>query len=105
MKNLTRNIFKIFAVLFIVYGCELNDYFLERQPLDKISDASFWNTENDLMVYNNTFYDLTKNDNTYPFLMGHDDGFDSNSGVKRGGDFGHTVWRLNHTDVAMSGAP
>jgi hypothetical protein len=77
MKNLTRNIFRIFAVLFIVYGCELNDEFLERQPLDKISDASFWNTENDLMVYNHTFYDLTKNDNTYPFLMGHDDGFDS----------------------------
>jgi len=77
MKNLTKNIFRIFAVLFVVYGCELNDEFLERQPLDKISDASFWNTENDLMVYNHTFYDLTKNDNTYPFLMGHDDGFDS----------------------------
>jgi hypothetical protein len=77
MKNLTKNIFKIFAVLFVVYGCELNDEFLERQPLDKISDASFWNTENDLMVYNHSFYDMTKDDNTYPFLMGHDDGFDS----------------------------
>jgi hypothetical protein len=77
MKNLTKNIFRIFAVLLVVYGCELNDEFLERQPLDKISDASFWNTENDLMVFNHTFYDMTKNDNTYPFLMGHDDGFDS----------------------------
>ena len=73
MKNLTKNIFKLF-VLFVVYGCELNDDFLERQPLDKISDASFWNTENDLMVFNHTFYDLSKNDNTIP-LMGHDDGF------------------------------
>ena len=44
MKNLTKNIFKLFAILFVVYGCELNDDFLERQPLDKISDASFWNT-------------------------------------------------------------
>lgn len=77
MKTLTKNIFKIFALLFVVYGCELNDEFLERQPLDRISDSSFWNTENDLMVYNHTFYNMTKDDNTYPFLMGHDDGFDS----------------------------
>ena len=61
--------------MFVIYGC--NDSFLERQPLDQISDASFWNTENDLMVYNHSFYDMTKDDNTYPFLMGHDDGFDS----------------------------
>ena len=75
MKNRTKNIIKSFAVLFMIYGC--NDSFLERQPLDQISDASFWNTENDLMVYNHSFYDMTKDDNTYPFLMGHDDGFDS----------------------------
>ena len=55
MKNRTKNIIKSFAVLFVIYGC--NDSFLERQPLDQISDASFWNTENDLMVYNHSFYD------------------------------------------------
>ena len=60
MKNRTKNIIKSFAVLFMIYGC--NDSFLERLPLDKISDASFWNTENDLMVYNHSFYDMTKND-------------------------------------------
>ena len=75
MKNLTKNIIRSFAVLFLLIGC--NDEFLERSPLDEISNSSFWNTENDLMVYNHRFYDLTKNDKDYPILMGHDDGFDS----------------------------
>ena len=75
MKNLTKNIIRSFAVLFLIIGC--NDEFLERTPLDEISNSSFWNTENDLMVYNHRFYDLTKNDKDYPILMGHDDGFDS----------------------------
>ena len=77
MKNLTRNILKIIIALFIVFGCELNDDFLERQPLDEISNASFWNTENDLMVFNQGFYNLVQTDKTYPFLFGHDRRFDS----------------------------
>ena len=77
MKNLTRNILKIIIALFIVFGCELNDDFLERQPLDEISNASFWNTENDLMVFNQGFYNLVQTDKTYPILFGHDRRFDS----------------------------
>ena len=75
MKNLTKNIIKSFAVLFLIIGC--NDEFLERNPLDEISNASFWNTENDLMVYNHRFYDLVQYDKTYPILFGHDRRFDS----------------------------
>ena len=56
-----------------------NDDFLERQPLDEINNDIFWNTENDLMVYNNSLYDLARNDQNVPILMAHDDGFDSNN--------------------------
>ncbi|MEK6476187.1 RagB/SusD family nutrient uptake outer membrane protein [Catalinimonas sp. 4WD22] len=63
------------ALVVIMFGC--NDEFLERQPLDEISNDAFWNTENDLRVYNNSFYDLARNDDNVPILMGHDDGFDS----------------------------
>ena len=54
-----------------------NDDFLEKLPLDEISSETFWNTENDLKVYNNRIYDQARNDNEVPILMAHDDGFDS----------------------------
>ena len=44
------------------------DDFLDRQPLDEISNESFWNTENDLAVYNNSLYHLIRNDNDIPIL-------------------------------------
>lgn len=66
----------VFATL-LFFSC--NDKFLERYPLDEISNATFWNTENNLMVYNNSLYDRARNDNDVPILMAHDDGFDSNN--------------------------
>lgn len=64
----------VFATLFSV-SC--NDDFLDRQPLDEISNEIFWNTENDLKVYNNGLYHLARNEDNVPILMGHDEGFDS----------------------------
>jgi hypothetical protein len=75
MKNLLIKGCLILIATLVSYGC--NDDFLDRQPLDAISNASFWNTENDLMVYNNRFYDLARNDDNVPILMGFDDAFDS----------------------------
>ncbi len=62
-------------VTFLVSGC--NDDFLERYPLDQITNETFWNTENDLAVYNNSLYNLLRNDTAIPIMMGHKDGFDS----------------------------
>lgn len=59
-------------------GC--NDEFLERYPLDEISNETFWNTENDLLVYNNSLYDIARNDDQVPIMMGHFDGFNSHWG-------------------------
>lgn len=68
-----RNIIKISLIVLItlICGCELNNDFLERYPLDQISNETFWNTENDLMVYNNGLYDLAMNEDNVPILMGH----------------------------------
>ncbi len=75
---MNRYILKISCALAVLmFGC--NDEFLDRQPLDQISNDVFWNTENDLAVYNNSLYDLARNDANVPILMGHDDGFDSQS--------------------------
>ena len=41
-------------VLFILPGC--NDEFMERYPLDEITDKTYWNSESDLILYCNTFY-------------------------------------------------
>lgn len=54
-----------------------NDEFMERQPLDEVSSEIFWNTENDLLTYNNSIYDLARNDDNVPILMGHFQNFDS----------------------------
>ncbi len=44
------------------YAC--NDDFMERHPLDKINDANFWRTPEDLMTYANQFYpDLSRVNN------------------------------------------
>jgi hypothetical protein len=45
--------------------------------LDAITNDTFWNTENDLAVYNNSLYNLARNDNDVPILMAHHDGFNS----------------------------
>ncbi len=75
MKNYITKFIFLFTAAFLMLGC--NDDFLERTPLDEISSETFWNTENDLVVYNNSLYNLARNDNDVPILMAHDDGFDS----------------------------
>jgi hypothetical protein len=75
-----KPIIKISLVLFVtLIAISCNDEFLERMPLDEISNETFWNTENDLKVYNNGLYHLARNENDVPILVGHDEGFDSQS--------------------------
>ena len=73
-KNILKISFVIFATLVMV-SC--NDDFLERIPLDAISNETFWNTENDLKVYNNGLYNMAKDDINVTIMMGHHNGFDS----------------------------
>ena len=76
MKNyILKFSLTLIATVFMFSSC--NDDFLNRNPLDEISAETFWNTENDLRVYNNRIYDQAKSDNDVPILMGHDAGFSS----------------------------
>ena len=75
MKKILLKLGLSCLTLLAVSGC--NDDFLERYPLDQITNETFWNTENDLAVYNNNLYNLLRNDTAVPILMGHKDGFDS----------------------------
>ena len=67
MKTNRINNIMWFAAILLLFGC--NDDFLERVPLDSVSDATFWATESDLQVYNNNFYDLARNDDNVPIMM------------------------------------
>lgn len=78
MKNHIIKFCWVLSVILLFNGC--NDEFLERYPLDRITNETFWNTENDLRVYNNGLYDLARNDDNVPILHGHYQGFDSNWG-------------------------
>ena len=62
---------------FLIFSC--NDQFLERYPLDKISNETFWKSENDLKVYNNSLYNLAKDDDNIPMMMGHGSGSNSHT--------------------------
>ncbi len=75
MKKYIIKTFMVVVAALLSFSC--NDAFLDKTPLDEISNDSFWNTENDLLVYNNSLYNLVRNDNDVPIFMAHDDGFDS----------------------------
>lgn len=73
-----RQIIKLSLVVFttlLFFSC--NDEFMERYPLDEVSNETFWNTANDLKVYTNRVYDRAKSDNDVPILMAFDAGFSS----------------------------
>src|SRR5690625_1743493 len=73
MKNFNLPYLLILVLLAISFtGC--NDDFLTRTPLDEISDETFWETENDLRVFNNSLYHMTLNEFDVPILMGHPSG-------------------------------
>lgn len=70
MKTIINKTGILFFTALLLASC--NDDFLERYPLDELSNETFWKTENDLAVYNNSIYDLTKEDRQTALLMGHD---------------------------------
>ncbi len=46
----------MFGVLSALFLTSCNDEYLEKYPLDKISDASFWKSGSDVKMYVNQFY-------------------------------------------------
>lgn len=56
--------------ILVVFCMSCNDSYLDRTPLDKISDANYWKTANDLKLYVNNLY--SRND-----LLAREDGWAS----------------------------
>ncbi len=75
MKPIINKIGLLVLATSLMVGC--NDDFLDRLPLDELSNETFWKTENDLAVYNNKLYELTKNDENSALLFGHSSAFAS----------------------------
>jgi starch-binding outer membrane protein, SusD/RagB family len=73
MKKYSIIISLVLLATFIFFSC--NDDFLYRTPLDEISNETFWNTENDLIAYNNSLYDRARDDRDVNVLPGHMDGY------------------------------
>ena len=53
MKDLNLDII-IIIILFSTISC--NDEYLEKYPLDQISEVSYWKTADDVKIYANQFY-------------------------------------------------
>ncbi len=75
MKKTIKKIGILAFAASLMVSC--NDAFLERLPLDQLSNETYWKTENDLKVYNNKIYDLTKDDEKSTLLFGHSSAFNS----------------------------
>lgn len=75
MKKVGKTISAAFVVVLLLAGCD--DAFLTRTPLDEVTSEVFWGSENDLRVYNNSLYNLARDDDDVPILMAHHSGFGS----------------------------
>ncbi|RIH63050.1 RagB/SusD family nutrient uptake outer membrane protein [Mariniphaga sediminis] len=63
----------LYFLIFAAFLISCNDDSMNRYPLTSISGETFWNTENDLMVYNNVFYNYAKS-NAMRLLNGNHEG-------------------------------
>lgn len=68
MKRYIIRISLVVIATLTFFSC--NDDFLERYPLDRISEETFWSSANDLEVYNNSLYDRIRDDRDVDFLIG-----------------------------------
>ncbi len=67
----SKIIYAIFLATFFFIGC--NDDSMDRYPLTEISSETYWNSENDLKIYNNLFYNYAKS-NAMRLLNGNHEG-------------------------------
>lgn len=69
-----RTIIRIASLIVITAASSCQKEFLERTPLDRISDAEYWTSVNDLELYCNSFYNRLIPDYAYGStgIYGHD---------------------------------
>ena len=88
-----KNIFKYLAAIALITvwsGCKKE--FLDRYPLDQITDGTFWKSANDLELYVNSFYPK--------YIIGFSDGW-ADGTVQ---PYGYNVATLPYGDVISDNA-
>jgi len=68
MKNIVIKYNILLVLILLAPGCK--DDYLERYPLDEISNETYWKTERDLQNYNNSLYNILQDDENYPIMRG-----------------------------------
>jgi len=87
-----KNIYKyLLLIASISMGCKKN---LDLNPLDKISDASYWKTSNDFKLFANDFYNglqgahnYTENNSDIAFGIGTDAATGADNRSKSNGSY------------------
>jgi hypothetical protein len=60
-----NNLIKIFGLTIVLLFTNCKDSFLERYPLDQVSNETFWKTTNDLEIFINGIYNMTAHPSLY----------------------------------------
>lgn len=68
MKNLN---YKYWAFAIMILAFPSCTDFLDRDPLDEVTDVSYWRTEDDMKVYNNNLYTLAADCEKTGIMMAH----------------------------------
>lgn len=90
-----------FAIIAMV-GTSCNDSFLDRTPTNDLNDKSFWNTANDLEVYNNGIYNEAANGD-YDIMVGFGSrGTSSTTSAAWGSSYKAMLWRDIQSDNMAS---
>ena len=77
MKKYVNATFFVLIAIILFSSCKKD--LLELYPIDAASNGTFWNTENDLAVYNNGLYSFTSDNDNVPILWGHSTGNNNES--------------------------
>lgn len=79
------------SILFALLAASCSKDFMERYPLDKLSDETYWNTETDLELYTNTMYQSV--------FTGHGTGF-AESPIAFGDNQSDNMVPYNYNQIA-----
>lgn len=97
MKNKIAYIYVVVGLMTVISSCRKD--FLDRTPLDTISDGTFWNTEEQLTLAVNGLYANVKNSNTVALDQMGDNSINSATGdsyrIFSSGNFGSDLSSIN----------
>lgn len=102
MKKYIIKIWTLIAFAMILGSC--NEDFLERYPLDSISDAAYWTTDKDLENYVNGLYDILPSYTGYAPKYAWENGSDNMIGDDVGVSMiSSNIWRTSGDAPQSSG--